>query len=98
MGTGGFTNPRRPMRDDGTSGKSCHRPMNSRALVIAVLLLGVVAAGFPVDAQQTPKIPRIGYLAAGTRASLGDTTDSFRQGLRELGYVEGKTIVLDIRF
>ena len=53
--------------------------MSSRALVIAVLLLGVVAAGFPVDAQQAPKIPRIGYLAAGTRASAGPVFDGFRQ-------------------
>src|SRR5215472_8993009 len=58
--------------------------MSSRALVIAVLLLGVVAAGFPVDAQQAPKIPRIGLLTAGTRASAGQVIDSFRQGLPEL--------------
>ena len=72
--------------------------MNPRGLVLAVLLLGVVAGGFPVDAQQAPKIPRVGFLGAGTRASIGQNTDSFRQKLRELGYVEGKTVVLDIRY
>lgn len=72
--------------------------MNSRALIIAVFLLGVIAAGFPADAQQAPKIPRIGFLTAGTRASAGQVIDSFRQALRELGYVEGKTVYAGIQF
>ena len=72
--------------------------MTSRALVIAVFVLGVVAAGSPVDAQQAPKIPRIGFLTTGTRASAGQVIDSFRQGLRELGYVEGKTVLLEVRY
>jgi len=72
--------------------------MTSRALVIAVFVLGVVAAGFPVNAQQAPKIPRIGFLTTGTRATAGQVIDSFRQGLRELGYVEGKTVLLEVRY
>ena len=49
------------------------------------------------DAQESKKIPRIGVLVAGhppTRPSL----EGFRQGLRDLGYVEGKTIILEIRW
>jgi putative ABC transport system substrate-binding protein len=72
--------------------------MSSRALVIAALLLAVAAAGPPVDAQQAPTIARIGYLAASTPAALAPLLEPFRQGLRELGYVEGKTFVLEVRY
>ena len=72
--------------------------MSSRALVIAVFLLAIAAAGPPVDAQQAPKIPKIGYLAPGTRAIAAGYLEAFRQGLRELGYVEGKTVVLELRY
>jgi len=47
-----------------------------------------------VDAQQTVKIPRIGFLTAASLSSVAPRVDGFRQGLRELGYVEGKTLSL----
>ena len=72
-------------------------PMISRALVIVVLLLAV-AAGPPVDAQQVPKIARIGFLTPGTPASGASVLEAFRQGMRELGHVEGKTFVLGLRY
>jgi hypothetical protein len=51
----------------------------------------------PVEAQQSEKVPRIGYLSSSTRrSSLAD--DAFRQGLRDLGYIEGKTIVIEYRY
>ena len=51
----------------------------------------------PVEAQQAEKAPRIGYLSSATRrASLTD--EAFRQGLRDLGYVEGKNIVIEYRY
>ena len=49
----------------------------------------------PANAQQANKLPRIGYLAADSRAP---TREAFRQGLVELGYVEGKNIVIEWRF
>jgi len=66
------------------------------------LLGGAAAAGsitlvVPARAQQTGKVPRIGILTP----AENDTTpifEAFRKGLRDLGYVEGKTIVLDFRF
>jgi putative tryptophan/tyrosine transport system substrate-binding protein len=49
-----------------------------------------------VDAQQPGKIPRIGYLS-GT-GSESDNLKAFRQGLRELGYIEGKNILVEYRY
>lgn len=73
--------------------------MNLRAITILVLLLAVVvAAGLPVDAQQGPKIPKIGLLTPSSPAGSGPLVEAFRQGLRELGYVEGKTFVLEVRY
>jgi len=72
--------------------------MSSRTLVIAALLLAVTAAGPSVDAQQAPKIAKIGYLSATTPAAAGHVVEAFRQALRELGYVEGKTLVLAVRY
>jgi putative ABC transport system substrate-binding protein len=72
--------------------------MRSQTRVIAVLLLAVAAAGPRVDAQQAPKIAKIGYLAPATPATAAQNVEAFRQRLRELGYVEGKTFVLELRY
>ena len=71
--------------------------MSSRTLFGLVLLLTIAAAGLVVDAQQAPRIPKVGYLQATARANVTHLVDAFRQGLRELGYVEGKSVVLEIR-
>ena len=70
--------------------------MNDRILVW--LLATVLLAAAPAQAQQPVNIPRIGYLVAGYRSDILARTDAFRQGLRELGYVEDKTIVIEQRF
>jgi putative tryptophan/tyrosine transport system substrate-binding protein len=62
-------------------------------LVIFILAL----CGNVAQAQQPTKIPRIGYLG-GAAASNPARIEAFRQGLRELGYVEGKTIVIEWRY
>ena len=63
-----------------------------------ILLLGSTAAAWPLvgHAQQpAPNIPRIGILAVpGSRGVEG--AEAVRQGLRELGYIEGETIAFDI--
>ena len=63
------------------------------------LLGGVAAWPLAARAQQVGKIPRIGYLSPGS-ASPGPLAyhDEFRRGLRELGYVEGRNIVIEYRF
>jgi putative ABC transport system substrate-binding protein len=58
-----------------------------------VLAVSVAAAG----AQQATKIPQIGYLAAASLSSVTDRIEAFRQGLRELGYIEKKSIVIEWR-
>jgi putative tryptophan/tyrosine transport system substrate-binding protein len=66
-----------------------------------ITLLGGAAVTWPLmaRAQQVGKIPRIGYLSPGS-ASPGPLAyhDEFQRGLRELGYVEGRNIVIDYRF
>ena len=59
-----------------------------------LLITAVLTTAFPVEAQQQAKIPRIGYLGGN---SPNSRSEAFRQGLRELGYVEGKNIVIEWR-
>jgi ABC-type uncharacterized transport system substrate-binding protein len=50
------------------------------------------------DAQQPAKVPRIGFLGATAPSVVEDRTEAFRQGLRDLGYVEGRNIVIKGRY
>ncbi len=69
-----------------------------RRIVICLLLtLFLLTISF-VEAQQPKKIPRIGYLVAGNSSDISARTEAFRQGLRELGYVEGKNIIIEFRY
>ena len=54
----------------------------------------------PVAARAQPagKIPRIGYLSASSPSSQTARIEAFRQGLRELGYVEGRNIIIEVRY
>lgn len=59
------------------------------------LSLGLVVAPLTVEAQQTGRVPRVGLLQPGVgRHAL---VDAFRQGLRDLGYVEGQTLIIEFR-
>jgi putative ABC transport system substrate-binding protein len=49
-------------------------------------------------AQQPTKVPRIGFLLATSPSAISARVEAFRQGLRELGYVEGKNIVIEWRY
>ena len=62
-----------------------------RSLLLIVLM--VVANGIVAEAQQPKKIPRIGYLAGVGSAP----NEAFLQGLRDLGYVEGKNVLIEFR-
>ena len=63
-------------------------------LIAAILLTVEVIA----ESQQAKKIQRIGYLTSATREGQSARIESFRQGLRELGYVDGKNIVIEYRY
>jgi putative ABC transport system substrate-binding protein len=52
---------------------------------------------FSAGAQQPVKIPRIEWLTAGALAASPERISAFREGLRELGYVEGKNIIVEWR-
>jgi putative ABC transport system substrate-binding protein len=56
------------------------------------------ALSLPAAAQQSGKIPRIGFLNPNPAATVSARMEAFRQGLRDLGYVEGKTIVIEYRY
>jgi putative ABC transport system substrate-binding protein len=58
----------------------------------------VLASAHSAKAQLPTKIHRIGYLSGGFPSANALRTDAFRQGLRELGYVEGKNIVIEYRY
>jgi len=64
-----------------------------------ITLFGGTAVGwsFAASAQTQSKIPRVGYVFGGTPTTSKHLIEAFRQGLRELGYIEGQTIVLEVR-
>jgi putative tryptophan/tyrosine transport system substrate-binding protein len=64
------------------------------SILVAVVLLAV---GLSVEAQQAKKVPRVGVLWLYSPAIASPFAEAFRQGLRELGYVEGKSIVIEYR-
>jgi putative ABC transport system substrate-binding protein len=64
--------------------------------LIGLLFVTLVACGTVAQAQQPGKIPRIAYLSGGSIISAN--TEAFQQGLRDLGYIEGKNIVIERRF
>jgi len=62
------------------------------------LIGGAATWSFAAAAQTPSKIPQVGYIAGGNPIVGGHIFEAFRQGLRELGYVEGQTITLDVRW
>src|SRR5689334_3423656 len=69
--------------------------MNRRAF-LSILSGGLLAAPLAAEAQQPTKIARIGYLSPNL-ATSPHLREAFRQGLRDLGYVEGRNLVIEYR-
>jgi putative tryptophan/tyrosine transport system substrate-binding protein len=73
------------------------KPISDLRLLISGLCALLFALCVSVQAQQPKKVPRIGLLISASTAAMAPYIEAFRQGLRELGYIEGKSIILEIR-
>jgi putative ABC transport system substrate-binding protein len=65
------------------------------SILIAVVLFAV---GVIAEAQQTGKVPRIGFLDASTASGMATLVNAFLQELSKLGWIEGKNIIIEYRF
>ena len=73
--------------------------MSKKAIIVLLISLALASVHLAAAAaQQLKKVPRIGFLTASSASSQASRLDAFRQGLRELGYVEGKNIVIEYRY
>jgi len=70
----------------------------SKKVSCLVLCAVLLALNFPAEAQQPTKVPLIGFLDATSPSTIPARLEAFRQGLRELGYVEGKNIHIEYRW
>jgi putative tryptophan/tyrosine transport system substrate-binding protein len=90
-------------RSDNRKSKVCtesHRSIQNRKWVgIVAIGLTFAMCGAVAQAQQTVKMPRIGYVSGtGDLKNPGPNVEAFRQGLRDLGYIEGKNILVEYRY
>jgi ABC-type uncharacterized transport system substrate-binding protein len=78
-----------------TTGNSALIPQHS--VLCAALCALLFALCSVAEAQQPKKVPHVGYLTVSPLSSNASRNEAFRQGMRELGYVEGKNIVIEWR-
>ncbi len=71
--------------------------MQKKVICVALCTL-LFAPCYSAEAQQAKKVPRIGYLSGSSPSANAARYEAFGQGLRELGYVEGKNIVIEYRY
>jgi putative ABC transport system substrate-binding protein len=69
-----------------------------QVVVFVCVLLAVCLRGVSTEAQHSAKASRIGYLIGVPPSPYAIRTEAFRQGLRELGYIEGKNIIVEWRY
>ena len=69
-----------------------------RRTFIAAMTGGLLAAPLAAKAEQTVNLPRIGYLSASSPSFTSPFLAAFREGLRDLGYVEGQNIAVEYRW
>src|SRR5262249_31742859 len=70
--------------------------MNRRAFI--TLIAGAATWPLAARAQQPAKLPTIGYLGSGTRATQGEWAAAFVQRLRELGWIDARTVAIEYRW
>src|SRR5262249_44727821 len=69
-----------------------------RKILVSLLPILILNFVYLVAAEQPKKVPQIGYLSGASLSAIRDRIEAFRQGLRELGYVDGKNIVIEWRW
>ena len=79
------------------SKRNAQKSAAALARLVTITLI-ILATAFTAVAQQPNKVPLIGYLCPTRPSSLLARTEAFRQGLKELGYIEGKNIALEYRW
>ena len=72
--------------------------MNNRRRLIIVMFASLLGVPLASLGQQPAKVARIGFLEASTPSAIAARVEAFRQGLRDLGYVEGKNVVIEYRY
>ena len=72
--------------------------MSTRRELLIALGATLTTWSFAVRAQPSGRVPHIGYISLGTPRSNGAFLDAFKDGLRELGYADGRNIVIDVRW
>jgi putative tryptophan/tyrosine transport system substrate-binding protein len=72
--------------------------MNNRRKLLVALGVGALATPLTAFAQQKGKVWRIGFLGTASASGYAGRVDALRAGLRDLGYVEGKNIVIEFRW
>jgi putative tryptophan/tyrosine transport system substrate-binding protein len=69
-----------------------------RRVVVCLLIIALLHTVSPAEAQQTGKVPRIGFLDASTASGSAVLAEPFRQELSKFGWIEGKSITIEYRF
>src|SRR5262250_2860160 len=80
------------------AGGSGHRVVGRRGFIVAVGAGGLLAAPLIGEAQQASKVYRIGFLSGSSAVAARPYVEQFLLGLRELGYVEGQSIIIEYRW
>jgi putative tryptophan/tyrosine transport system substrate-binding protein len=75
-----------------------HETTAGRKIFCFALCALLVAFGLSAEAQQTGKVPRIGFLESSTASGIAVLLEAFRQELSKLGWIEGKNITIEYRF
>jgi putative tryptophan/tyrosine transport system substrate-binding protein len=75
-----------------------HAATSNRKFICSVIGAMFLVLSFPAEAQQSIRIPKIGFLVGPSRSFFANRIESFEQGLHSLGHTEGKNVVIEYRF
>ncbi|HWH76793.1 MAG TPA: ABC transporter substrate-binding protein [Candidatus Binatus sp.] len=79
------------------TGPTDHKPRGRELVGIVAAIMTLATGGAAVESQQPRTIP-LGFLSANSRGAMSARTEAFRQGLRELGYVEKQNVFIEYQY